>query len=361
MNAPRLDDTESSVSRARSVVLTGAVVLVALGITLLGDPSAALAALSDPMSAFMSPTRRVFVPFLLSSAAIATVVWAIGYRRRCSLVAFVFPRSIWLHRSALLDYRLALMRALLQVAVLAALVVPVNAVALVVARALWRHVGFVPVNALGDTTILVLFSAAAFAADDLARYGVHRLSHRVPALWELHKVHHSAEVLTPMTVYRTHPIESVLMRGGAALALGIVAGTFLWLFPGRVQAWEVAGVYGLSFLWNVLGANLRHSHVWISYGSILEHVFISPAQHQIHHSNDPRHYDKNFGSALAVWDWMFGSLRVAGSRERLTFGLPKGIRNHGDSVGSALVSPLGAAIRTLIGRSRPSANASAER
>jgi sterol desaturase/sphingolipid hydroxylase (fatty acid hydroxylase superfamily) len=361
MNAPRLDDTEASVPRARPVLVTGAVVLAALGLALLGDPHAALSALSDPMGAFMSPTRRVFLPFLLSSAAIATLVWAVALRRRCSLLAFAFPRRIWLHRSALLDYRLALMRALLQVAVLAALVVPVNTVALAVARVLWRHVGFVPASALGDTTILLLFSAAAFVADDFARYVVHRLAHRVPALWELHKVHHSAEVLTPMTVYRTHPIESVLMRGGAALALGIVAGIFLWMFPGRVQAWEVAGVYGLSFLWNLFGANLRHSHVWLSYGSMLEHVLISPAQHQLHHSNDPRHYDTNFGSALAVWDWMFGSLRVAGRRERLTFGLPKGIRNHGDSVGSVIVSPLGCALRALVGGTRPSANASARR
>jgi sterol desaturase/sphingolipid hydroxylase (fatty acid hydroxylase superfamily) len=188
---------------------------------------------------------------------------------------------------------------------------------------------------------------AAFLAEDFARYVVHRLAHRVPFLWELHKVHHSAEVMTPLTVYRTHPIESVLMRGGAQLALGLVAGLFSWVFPGKVRAFEIMGVYGLNFLWNLLGTNLRHSHVWLSWGPRLERVFISPAQHQIHHSDQLHHYDSNFGSALALWDLAFGTLYVTRGRERLRFGLPPDVRNHGDSVGSALLAPLVAAARPV--------------
>jgi sterol desaturase/sphingolipid hydroxylase (fatty acid hydroxylase superfamily) len=137
------------------------------------------------------------------------------------------------------------------------------------------------------------------------------------------------------------------MRGGAALALAVTAGVFMWAFPGRIKAWEVAGVYGLSFVWNLLGANLRHSHVWLSYGAILEHIFISPAQHQIHHSIRHHHHDTNFGSALAVWDWLGGSLYVTRGRERLTFGLPRDLRNHDDSVASVLGAPLREAMRQL--------------
>src|ERR1039458_8498353 len=35
------------------------------------------------------------------------------------------------------------------------------------------------------------------------------LFHAIPALWEFHKVHHSAEVLTPLTEMRTHPVEII--------------------------------------------------------------------------------------------------------------------------------------------------------
>lgn len=47
---------------------------------------------------------------------------------------------------------------------------------------------------------------------------------------------------------------------------------------------------------------LRHSHVRLSYESLLSYVFINPAQHQIHHSADQRHLNKNFGNTFAIWD-----------------------------------------------------------
>jgi hypothetical protein len=49
---------------------------------------------------------------------------------------------------------------------------------------------------------------------------------------------------------------------------------------------------------------------------------MSPAHHQIHHSSDPIHFNKNLGSCLAVWDWLFGTLYVPGkAREKLSFGV----------------------------------------
>ena len=53
----------------------------------------------------------------------------------------------------------------------------------------------------------------------------------------------------------------------------------------------------------------------------MERIFISPAQHQIHHSMDARHHDRNFGAVLAIWDWMGGSLSLARGRQRLRFGV----------------------------------------
>jgi sterol desaturase/sphingolipid hydroxylase (fatty acid hydroxylase superfamily) len=341
------------VARHRAMLVTTCVVLAALAATAAGGPGTVTSALAAPLFVFINPAKRVFVPFLLGAVVIATGVWLVRCRLRCSLLAFLFPRSVWLHRSALLDYRLAIVRAILAATVLAPLAIPINTVAFAIARLLWRNAGILPRAGLGDATILLLFSVSAFVAEDFARYVVHRLAHRVPVLWELHKVHHSAEVLTPMTVYRTHPIESVIMRGGAALALAVVAGVFIWMFPGRVEASEIAGVYGLSFVWNLLGTNLRHSHVWLSYGPILERLFISPAQHQIHHSSEFRHYDSNFGSALALWDWIGGSLYVTRGRERLTFGLPPDVRNHGESVASILGAPLRGALRQLVSSLRP--------
>ena len=52
----------------------------------------------------------------------------------------------------------------------------------------------------------------------------------MPFLWEFHKVHHSAEVLNPITGFRSHPVDQVLdavvMGAMTGLALGPSASGF---------------------------------------------------------------------------------------------------------------------------------------
>lgn len=298
-------------------------------------------------SLLLTASDRVGAPFLLGALLIASVVWWRRVRGKTSLLAFLFPKSIWWHASARLDYALLITRVLLDVVVLSSLAVSTTAITFAVARGLWRTVGILEDVHVSTALVTAVFSITAFLAEDLARYGVHRLAHRVPAFWELHKLHHSAQVLTPFTIFRVHPIEGLLNAGAAALAVGVVGGVITWIAPGKLNAWTISGIYALQYLWNVLGTNLRHSHVWISYGRYLEHVLISPAQHQIHHSNAQRHFDRNFGSALALWDWLFGTLYVTHGREQLTFGLSDSELNHRPQLISALWSTLRAALLRL--------------
>ena len=144
------------------------------------------------------------------------------------------------------------------------------------------------------------------------------------------------------------------MRTGSAVGVAFGAAGAAWLLGAPLSLWEVIGVQGLSLVWNLTGSNLRHSHVWLRYPTWLERVLISPAQHQIHHSNDERHFDRNFGSAFAVWDWAFGSLYIPQKREFLRFGLSASERNHEDRVVSALVKPVSSALSRFF----PSAPAS---
>lgn len=298
----------------------------------------------------VSAGDRIALPFVLGAFVLAGLVWWRHMRGRTSLWAFLFPKRIWWHRSARLDYALLLVRMLLDVALLSSLAVSSTHVSFAVARALWRHVGILPDLHVNQGLVIAVFSIGAFVAEDFARYAIHRAAHRIPAFWELHKLHHSAEVLTPLTIFRVHPIEGLLNAGAAALAVGVVAGVVSWIVPGKLAAWSISGIYAIQYIWNVLGTNLRHSHVWLSYGPAMEHVLISPAQHQVHHSIDPKHHDRNFGAALALWDWLFGSLYVTHERERLTFGLSGGELHHERHVLSALWTPLRLCLRRLRGR-----------
>ena len=60
------------------------------------------------------------------------------------------------------------------------------------------------------------------------------------------------------------------------------------------------------------------SHIWISFGR-LEKVFISPAQHQLHHSVG--NSNSNLGSVLSIWDGVLGTRVYAREKKLLEFGL----------------------------------------
>ena len=99
------------------------------------------------------------------------------------------------------------------------------------------------------------------------------------------------------------------------------------------------GMNVIAFVYYFMGYALRHSHFWISYGPVLSHVFISPAQHQIHHSADKKHWDKNFGGTFALWDWLFGTLYIPRKKEDLTFGIGRESEWEFPSVWSLYAKP----------------------
>jgi sterol desaturase/sphingolipid hydroxylase (fatty acid hydroxylase superfamily) len=294
--------------------------------------------LLEPLAPFVDPSERIYWPFLLSSGLMAAVAFGLR-RRRGSLLAYLLPRRIFLHPSSLLDVRLFLVNGLLRVGLPSAALTQA-AVAALVSTSLRLLLGG-PGGAAPPGWVPVAYTVSLFVADDLTRYLVHRLMHRVPSLWELHKVHHSAEVLTPLTLYRVHPIESLLMTIRSALTAGAVTGLFFYVYRDALSGWAVFGINALGLFFTTLGSNLRHSHVWISFGPAVEWLFMSPAQHQIHHSRDVRHHDKNFGAFLSVWDALAGSLyRTGRAREPIDFGLDPSDANHGPTVASTLIGPL---------------------
>jgi len=159
--------------------------------------------------------------------------------------------------------------------------------------------------------VAILFTTFFFIFDDFSRFFVHRLMHKIPFLWAFHQVHHSAETMTPFTIFRTHPIEGVVFIVRTSIVQGVVISIFIFLFGSKVDLVTIFGASVGVVMFHSLGSNLRHSHIKIRYPKLLEHIFISPGQHQIHHSTEKKHFDKNFGVAFAIWDLMFGSLALS--------------------------------------------------
>jgi sterol desaturase/sphingolipid hydroxylase (fatty acid hydroxylase superfamily) len=145
---------------------------------------------------------------------------------------------------------------------------------------------------------------------ELAYWFDHLLSHKIAFLWEFHKVHHSAAVLTPFVNWRVHPVDTMVYINILSILAGSASGLIQY-FAGEAFSLTSTVISGLlSVIYMALWGHLQHSQFWISCTGLAGRIFLSPAHHQIHHSRNPIHFDKNFGASLALWDWLFGTLHI---------------------------------------------------
>jgi sterol desaturase/sphingolipid hydroxylase (fatty acid hydroxylase superfamily) len=280
--------------------------------------TAALEGIASNITSLQSRTAWLY---LLSSLFVAYVVFKYGARRgqfgaRPSFKESVFPRDVYLHRSALTDYKFVLFDKCVRMF----LYVPLfSAVTYVLYRSTTQVVGHFPVH-VSSTAALTIVPFWLLVVTDFSYFVAHWLMHRVPVLWIFHEVHHSADVLTPVTAYRVHPLEDLLTNSITAVLTALSAALFTSATTRLVDPLSIFGVNALLFGFYLFGFQLRHSHVWLSYGPFWSRIFISPAQHQIHHSLAERHWNKNFGYMFALWDVIFGTVYVPREREHIVFG-----------------------------------------
>jgi sterol desaturase/sphingolipid hydroxylase (fatty acid hydroxylase superfamily) len=132
---------------------------------------------------------------------------------------------------------------------------------------------------------------------DLTRYGQHRLLHRVPLLWRLHRAHHTDVDYDFTTALRFHPFES-LLTGSIGVASVAVLGA------------PVAAVVLNECLF-VTSALFAHSNARIprSLDRVLRLAVVTPDLHRVHHSAREREMQSNYGSLLPWWDRVLGTYR----------------------------------------------------
>ena len=269
-----------------------------------------------------NPQKRVYVGYLLSALCIAFLwlyfIEKLKFRAAASLI---FSKKIWLSKSSKADFKLLLLNRIILSAGAAAVVSQIT-ISTFLYECLHSQ-NLVQPLALHSTpkaVVCIAFTACFFLLDDFSRFFLHRLMHKVPFLWSFHQVHHSAETMTPFTIFRTHPVEGIFFLIRSSVVQGLVISLFIYLFGSKVDLITIFGASVGVIVFHSLGSNLRHSHIKIRYPKFIERIFISPGQHQIHHSIDKQHFDKNFGVALAVWDLIYGSLAFSEKSEH-KFGL----------------------------------------
>lgn len=272
-----------------------------------------------------------------------------GHAKLRAIGRAIFKPRLLLNNSSYADIKLVVLSVIVAPPVFASLVLSSNAVAMAVTSALKSAFGPVWSVTGHDAAMRALSTLMLFLAYEIGYFVDHYLKHRVPFLWELHKVHHTAEVLTPLTNYRNHPVDNLIFGYMLALFIGGASGVLAWAFDRKVDIVSIDGrnIVFLIFLWTI--GHLQHSQFWIPFGGIWGRLFLSPAHHQIHHSADPTHFNRNLGSVLAVWDWMAGTLEVPTQENpRLSYGARED-RANPQSWAGFLVTPLVGSAQALWG------------
>ena len=285
-----------------------------------------------------SPGKRLFVGYLFSAALLAGWVY-LRSGEKASFLSFLFPRAVWLSDSAKVDYQLVVFNSFVKVALVAQFLIYGLHIAFGVEEFFRSHLGTWS-GTLSPTETVLAYTLALTIVGDLSVYILHRMMHRIPALWAVHRVHHSATSLTPVTQLRIHPLELILNNIRSIVVFGTLTGLFGFLSSGAVSKLSFVGVNVFAFAFFSFGANLRHSHIRLGYWRWAEHLFISPLQHQVHHSANPAHHDRNFGSKLAIWDWLGGTLVTSRGLGELQFGLDEGSTSpETQTLRAALLAP----------------------
>ena len=132
-----------------------------------------------------------------------------------------------------------------------------------------------------------------FLLSDFKEYIKHYLFHRVPALWEIHAFHHSAEKFNMLTAYRFHYLQTAL-------------GTFLDVIPYVILGVPIQTYFAVKIV-STLHGLLIHSNLKHNWGFVGRYILVSPASHRLHHSIKPEHFDKNFAGKFIFWDRLFGT------------------------------------------------------
>lgn len=133
-----------------------------------------------------------------------------------------------------------------------------------------------------------------FLVRDFIQWNIHRLLHKVPWMWEVHKVHHSIEEMGFAGHLRYHWMENVIYRTLEYIPLAMIGF--------GIQDFFIVHIFTLAV------GHLNHANIYLPLGP-LKYIFNSPQMHLWHHAEElpnDRMNGVNFGITLSIWDYMFG-------------------------------------------------------
>ncbi len=160
-----------------------------------------------------------------------------------------------------------------------------------------------------------------FVVADFVQWNVHRMLHKVPWMWEFHKVHHSVEQMGFAAHLRFHFMETIIYKTVQYIPLAMLG-------------FGIQDFFIIHMIALLIG-HINHANLNVSYGP-LKYILNNPVMHIWHHAKDlPKgSYGVNFGLSLSIWDYLFGTSYIPSDGRDIALGFekiekyPSGFWNH---------------------------------
>jgi sterol desaturase/sphingolipid hydroxylase (fatty acid hydroxylase superfamily) len=164
-----------------------------------------------------------------------------------------------------------------------------------------------------------------FLVRDFVQWNTHRLLHRVPRLWEFHKVHHSVRQMGFAAHLRYHFMETLVYRSMEYVPLAMIGF--------GLQDFILVHLFTLTI------GHLNHANIYLPLGP-LRYVFNSPQMHIWHHAKElpAGSYGVNYGISLSLWDYLFGTVWMPHDGRDIELGFPD-IEHYPRDFGKQLIEP----------------------
>jgi sterol desaturase/sphingolipid hydroxylase (fatty acid hydroxylase superfamily) len=157
---------------------------------------------------------------------------------------------------------------------------------------------------------IALWITAALAWD-LCYYWFHRFSHEISILWAAHAVHHQSE---------DYNLSTALRQTSTGFLFGWIFYLPLFLIGFPLEVLVTVNAVNLIYQFWV------HTQVIRRMGA-LDRILVTPSNHRVHHAQNERYIDKNYGGMLILWDRLFGTFEDEREDEPVVFGVRKPLAN----------------------------------
>lgn len=151
----------------------------------------------------------------------------------------------------------------------------------------------------------------AAVAWDFCYYWNHRLGHEMSILWAAHAVHHQSE---------DYNLSTALRQTSTSFLFSWIFYVPLFLLGFPVEVLITVGAINLIYQFWVHTQQIGRL-------GVLDRIFVTPSNHRVHHAQNERYIDKNYGGIFVLWDRLFGTFEEESDDEPVVFGVRKPLAN----------------------------------